>query len=187
MALTCIGKGENARGSDFQCAEGGFGFAFGKQNEIENSGGAHEQSCPQRRLLSDAEKVSEIAGIALGRHDAEESDAGGNPTEPVEGFAENPAQSSIRGRVEDFAAGCSGLVCEFLEVAGDAGNDGFIPFKGAEDAPFAGIQASGEFGVCFAQNCGSQGNHLWAECFQIGERQAGVFNGVAIGSGALQI
>ena len=51
MALTCIGKGENARGSDFQRAKGGFVFAFGKQNEIENSGGAHEQSSTQRRLL----------------------------------------------------------------------------------------------------------------------------------------
>src|SRR5208337_2300778 len=38
-----------------------------------------------------------------------------------------------------------------------------------------------------AKNSGSLGDDLWTECFQVGEGQAGLFNGVAIGRGGLQI
>src|SRR5208337_487200 len=125
MTLACSGMRENLRGGVFQRAQGGLVFVFSKQNEIDNRGGAHQQSSPQSRLLRDAQKVSEIAGVALRQCHTEESDAGRSPAEPVEGFAENAAQMGIGGRVEDFTVG-GGFVREFLKVAGDAGNDGLV-------------------------------------------------------------
>src|SRR5208282_1339214 len=97
------------------------------------------------------------------------------------------AQVDNRGGLGGFAAVRSGFIREFLEVAGNTGNDGLVSFKRGVDAPFGGIQARGELCVCFVQGRGSESDHLWTECFQIGERQAGLFDGVAIGRGALQI
>src|SRR5271157_1196816 len=151
MALASSGKRKNACGNVFEGMEAGFVCGFRKQDKIDNRGGAHKQSTAQRRFLGDAQKVGKIAGLALRQYNTKESGAGKSPTEPVEGFAENAAQMCIGGRVEDFAAGYGGIVGKYMEVAGDAGNDGLVSFKRGVNAPFGGIQAPGELCVCFAQ------------------------------------
>src|SRR5208283_1226910 len=147
MALACAGKRKNARGGIFEGAEGGFILGFRKQDKVDNRGGAHKQSATQRRFLSGAQKAGKAAGLALRQHNAEESDAGGSPTEPIIGFAQNSAQMCIGGIVEDFAALCGSFVSEFLEVACGARNDGLASLIGGVNVPFTGIQAPGELCV----------------------------------------